>query len=687
MMIYLSMLLAMACFCELAVPPAEAVSMLSATHYSSSTRRNPSFAMQRAWERQASTVSTAAIAAKIAKTKVAKAQNDDIDDNKEDYGPVLNVSPMLARGDVAGARKAAAVSGLGPQLDGSFSALVTTDAAKNDSMWFWWIPAQSEQLLQRQQQQRRRQQRRDGENAHGLKQALSAVDNSNTTTTFTRNSNSSSSSSSSSSGGGGSSSSFYPPPPPPPPLHHKPDATATAPTVVWLQGGPGAPSTYGFFSEIGPVVVQADGSLKDRPEAWNKHFALLVIDNPSGVGFSPLGDTSKPVTNEEMVGRQLTEVLRQWTIMFPERQHLSLFIAGESYGGKYGPSAAAAVHTYNSNLLFSSSSSPSPSSDAAAAAAAAGGAATSNFTATTDTKPATTDTTTSTTTKSSTLTLTAAEATAAAAAVHTKQPHINLRGLVIADGWCDPATHAAGYASMMYGQGLVDQVQRVEIERRMQETIGLIGQNKLTAAFDGWNSVWGDYGGDYPGKSFNGPCLFDNYTGGGNTENIWFSGSDPNIPDFAHAYAFLNRPSTRRALHIGNLSMSQVDQYRVMVGSGDVMNSSRPAIEAVLRANQYHVLAYNGAWDGVVGAAVSEPLYTSGLEWDGKAAFAAGARHPYKVSPNDTQVAGFVRSVRVNGTRFVRVVVRRAGHILPADEPRVARDMMEKFVFDREFGP
>lgn len=49
----------------------------------------------------------------------------------------------------------------------------------------------------------------------------------------------------------------------------------------------------------------------------------------------------------------------------------------------------------------------------------------------------------------------------------------------------------------------------------------------LSAAFDPWNSVWGDYGGDYPGKNFEGACLFDNYTGGWNTENIWFSGSDP----------------------------------------------------------------------------------------------------------------------------------------------------------------
>ena len=96
------------------------------------------------------------------------------------------------------------------------------------------------------------------------------------------------------------------------------------------------------------------------------------------------------------------------------------------------------------------------------------------------------------------------------------------------------------------------------------------------------------------------------------------------------------------------------------------------------------VLAYNGAWDGVVGAAVSEPLY-AGLNWSGKADFNSNARHPYKVDPADEQVAGYVRTVTNNGSKFIRVVVRNAGHILPADQPRVSRDMIERFIFDRPF--
>ena len=70
-----------------------------------------------------------------------------------------------------------------------------------------------------------------------------------------------------------------------------------APTVVWLQGGPGAPSTYGMFTEIGPAIVGNGSTLSARAETWNRNLAILVVDNPSGVGFSPLGNTDKPVVN------------------------------------------------------------------------------------------------------------------------------------------------------------------------------------------------------------------------------------------------------------------------------------------------------------------------------------------------------------------------------------------------------
>ena len=79
---------------------------------------------------------------------------------------------------------------------------------------------------------------------------------------------------------------------------------------------------------------------------------------------------------------------------------------------------------------------------------------------------------------------------------------------------------------------------------------------------------------------------------------------------------------------------------------------------------------------------VSEPLY-SALEWDGNEAFKSTPRAPWKVQPSDTEVAGFVSEIRVGANRFARAVVRRAGHILPADNPAAAFDMIDRFILGR----
>ena len=82
----------------------------------------------------------------------------------------------------------------------------------------------------------------------------------------------------------------------------EPPAAGAAPCILWLQGGPGAASTYGMFTEIGPVIVGEGGTLSPRNHTWNRHYGLLVVDNPAGVGFSVLGDAARPVATEEQVG-------------------------------------------------------------------------------------------------------------------------------------------------------------------------------------------------------------------------------------------------------------------------------------------------------------------------------------------------------------------------------------------------
>ena len=47
------------------------------------------------------------------------------------------------------------------------------------------------------------------------------------------------------------------------------------------------------------------------------------------------------------VGEQMLEFLQQFLQMFPELRSAPLFIAGESYAGKYVPALAIQIHRHN----------------------------------------------------------------------------------------------------------------------------------------------------------------------------------------------------------------------------------------------------------------------------------------------------------------------------------------------------
>jgi len=68
------------------------------------------------------------------------------------------------------------------------------------------------------------------------------------------------------------------------------------PLIIWLQGGPGAPSQFGCFNEVGPIFIDGKkGNLKatENPWGWNFFGHLMCVDQPVGVGFSYNNNTKK----------------------------------------------------------------------------------------------------------------------------------------------------------------------------------------------------------------------------------------------------------------------------------------------------------------------------------------------------------------------------------------------------------
>ncbi|VAH04797.1 unnamed protein product [Triticum turgidum subsp. durum] len=113
------------------------------------------------------------------------------------------------------------------------------------------------------------------------------------------------------------------------------------PTVLWLQGGPGASGVgIGNFMEVGPLDV----NLKPRNSTWLQKADLIFVDNPVGVGYSYVEDDSLLVTTDWQAATDATTLLKALAKELPTLQQGSpLFLVAESYGGKYAATLGLSV--------------------------------------------------------------------------------------------------------------------------------------------------------------------------------------------------------------------------------------------------------------------------------------------------------------------------------------------------------
>lgn len=106
--------------------------------------------------------------------------------------------------------------------------------------------------------------------------------------------------------------------------------------IIWLQGGPGAPSQFGCFNEVGPFHITGDSNfnVQYNSYSWNEIGHLVCVDQPVGIGFSY--NRAKMVTDTHEASAHflnfLYNFLNEWDLW-----KNPLYIAGESYAGHYIP--------------------------------------------------------------------------------------------------------------------------------------------------------------------------------------------------------------------------------------------------------------------------------------------------------------------------------------------------------------
>lgn len=251
--------------------------------------------------------------------------------------------------------------------------------------------------------------------------------------------------------------------------------------------------------------------------------------------------------------------------------------------------------------------------------------------------------------------------------IHKKNPtaelKINLKGMAIGDGLCDPVT-MTDYGDFLYNIGLIDEINLQYFKQQSELAITLINQQQWHKAFEVFDNL---LNGDKTGH----PSYFTNVTGLTYYYNYVANGEPK---DMGYWPKFINKPAVRKSIHVGNLTFndgSVVENYL----EEDVMKSVKPWIEELL--DNYKVLIYNGQLDVIIAYTLTENFLNS-LNWKYAAQYQQSPRYIWKV---DHQVAGYVREV----PGFVQVMIRNAGHMVPYDQPKWAFDMISRFTAEKSF--
>jgi cathepsin A (carboxypeptidase C) len=110
-----------------------------------------------------------------------------------------------------------------------------------------------------------------------------------------------------------------------------PDA---APLALWMTGGPGGSSMLGMLQELGPCLINDDGTgTVYNPYGWNKDTAMIFVDQPAGVGFSYLDDDLSAPDNSFSSAADMHLFLQMFVSqVFPVHLKGPFVITGESYG-------------------------------------------------------------------------------------------------------------------------------------------------------------------------------------------------------------------------------------------------------------------------------------------------------------------------------------------------------------------
>jgi len=397
---------------------------------------------------------------------------------------------------------------------------------------------------------------------------------------------------------------------------------SSAPLVQWMQGGPGAPSTFGAMAEIGNWFVDKNAKLQKRCFSWCENRNCLFVDSPAMTGFSfqvnATGhfdpDHVEYTETSKDAAEQLYSLLVQFLTVWPEYKAAPYYITGESYGGNYVPWLATTVLQMNKKASV----------------------------------------------------------------------QVNLKGISVGDPVLNARVQWPTYADTLYSMGLLMKSERDKIADIMEKGVRLMDENCYDA-FVQWNRVWMDDGGysckphcDSFFKNMTGSSATDNELLGKDPASFDYE-SDYLLAHEAE-FHFKGVPSMQldeggevymTMVRSGDFCQNSAELYTklFLVGGIDV-NIYSSNVDPLLGPPTTEA-GIESAWE------YAKKSIPGGREAGER--FYAADKTIWRVDPGDSEPAGYARCLPMDERRFCYTMVRNAGHMTPSYMPRSSYDMTERF--------
>jgi len=239
--------------------------------------------------------------------------------------------------------------------------------------------------------------------------------------------------------------------------------------------------------------------------------------------------------------------------------------------------------------------------------------------------------------------------------------------MAIGDGFTDPV-NMLNYGEYLHNVGLLNLNQKALFQKEEAKARNFILGGKYMDAFKTIDNL---IDGDLSGV----PSHFKNATGLDAYFNIL---TDKEPKEDSYYATFVQLPHVRRSLHVGNQNFSDLGSKVEMFLREDMYHSEAHLVVDLLDAKEkYQVMFYSGQLDIIVANILTENFLKT-MKWHGSAQWPNAARKIWRVGGD---VAGYATVL----DNLSYVLVRKAGHMVPADQPKWAFDMINRFTYKKPF--